>query len=167
MLITSVLGYIRARDALEETIYRQLTAARRRRRARSRPIFYYWRRTAPVVSTKMVVDATREFRSTFSELEQNQIPDELRWQLEEWYSQNYLPIVRRLLGKDVPLADYLPIGPAATYLQYYYIVANPQPSSRRKLIHLRRRWQRLQRCQCRLPSAAAHRGSRRSAYSTS
>ena len=59
----------------------------------------------------MVVDATREFRSTFSELEQNQIPDELRWQLEEWYSQNYLPIVRRLLGKDVPLADYLPIGP--------------------------------------------------------
>ena len=28
VLITSVLGYIRARDALEETIYNQLTAAR-------------------------------------------------------------------------------------------------------------------------------------------
>ena len=42
--------------------------------------------------------------------------------------------MRRLLGKDVPLADYLPIGSAATYLQYYYIVANPQPSSRRKLV---------------------------------
>ena len=135
VLITSVLGYIRARDALEETIYNQLTAARQ---SKARQVESYFRTISSelrlLASTKMVVDATREFRSTFSELEQNQIPDELRWQLEEWYGQNFLPIVRRLLGKDVPLADYLPIGPAATYLQYYYIVANPQPSSRRKLI---------------------------------
>ena len=135
VLITSVLGYIRARDALEETIYNQLTAARQ---SKARQVESYFRTISGelrlLASTKMVVDATREFRSTFSELEQKQIPDELRWQLEEWYGQNFLPIVRRLLGKDVPLADYLPIGPAATYLQYYYIVANPQPSSRRKLV---------------------------------
>jgi class 3 adenylate cyclase len=135
VLITSVLGYIRARDALEETIYNQLTAARQ---SKARQVEAYFRTIGSelrlLASTKMVVDATREFRSTFSELEQKQIPDELRWQLEEWYGQNFLPIVRRLLGKDVPLADYLPIGPAATYLQYHYIVANPQPSSRRKLV---------------------------------
>ena len=81
VLITSVLGYIRARDALEETIYNQLTAARQ---SKARQVESYFRTISSelrlLASTKMVVDATREFRSTFSELEQNQIPDELRWQ---------------------------------------------------------------------------------------
>ena len=135
VLITSVLGYIRARDALEETIYNQLTAARQ---IKARQVDSYFHTISNelrlLASTKMVVDATREFRSTFSELEQKPMPDELRRKLEEWYGQNFLPIVRRLLGKDVALADYLPIGAAAVYLQYHYIVANPQPSSRRKLV---------------------------------
>ena len=42
--------------------------------------------------------------------------------------------MRRLLGKDVALADYLPIGAAAMDPGYHYIVDNPQPSSRRKLV---------------------------------
>jgi class 3 adenylate cyclase len=135
VLITSVLGYIRAREALGKTIYNQLTAARQ---TKARQIEAYFRTIGNELrlfaSTKMVVDATREFRSTFSELEQKPMPDELRPEVEEWYGQNFLPIVRRLLGKEVALADYLPTGAAATYLQYHYIVANPQPSSRRKLI---------------------------------
>ena len=135
VLITSVLGYIRAREALEKTIYNQLTAARQ---TKARQIEAYFRTIGNELrlfaSTKIVADATREFRSTFSELEQKPMPDELRGEVEEWYDQNFLPIVRRLLGKDVALADYLPTGVAATYLQYHFIVANPQPSSRRKLV---------------------------------
>jgi class 3 adenylate cyclase len=135
VLITSVLGYIRAREALEKTIYNQLTAARQ---TKARQIEAYFRTIGNELrlfaSTKIVVDATREFRSTFSELEQKPMPDELRGKVEEWYGQKFLPIVRRLLGKEVALADYLPTGAAATYLQYHYIVANPQPSSRRKLV---------------------------------
>ena len=135
VLITSVLGYIRARDALEETIYHQLTAARQ---TKARQVESYFRTIGSelrlLASTKMVVDATREFRSTFSELEQKPMPGELRRNVEEWYDQNFLPIVRRLLDKDVAVVDYLPMGTAATYLQYHYIVVNPQPSSRRKLV---------------------------------
>jgi hypothetical protein len=135
VLITSVLGYMRARDALEETIYHQLTAARQ---TKARQVESYFRTIRNelrlLASTQMVVDATREFRSTFSELEQKQVPDELRRKVEDWYAQNFLPMARRLLSKDVPLADYLPVGPAATYLQYCYIVANPQPPARRKVV---------------------------------
>ena len=116
--------------------YNQLTAARQ---SKARQVESYFRTISSelrlVASTKMVVDATREFRSTFSKLEQKQIPDELRGQLEEWSGRKISSRREsRILGKDVPLADYLPIGAAATYLQYYYIVANPQPSSRRKLV---------------------------------
>ena len=32
------------------------------------------------------------------------------------------------------MSGYLPHGPAATYLQYHYIVANPQPAARRQLL---------------------------------
>src|SRR5204863_3281904 len=32
------------------------------------------------------------------------------------------------------VADYLPVGPAAYYLQYHYIVTNPHPKERRNLV---------------------------------
>ena len=37
VLVTGVLGYLQARDALQESIYNQLTAARKSKAARSRP----------------------------------------------------------------------------------------------------------------------------------
>ena len=40
----------------------------------------------------------------------------------------------RVLGKEPALADYLPVGAAPYYLQYHYIVANPNPQERRKLL---------------------------------
>lgn len=61
VLITSVLGYIRARDALEETIYKQLTAARQ---TKASQVESYFRTISNemrlLASSKMVVDATRE-----------------------------------------------------------------------------------------------------------
>ena len=37
-----------------------------------------------------------------------------------------MPEMTRVLGKEPALADYLPVGAAPYYLQYHYIVANPQ-----------------------------------------
>jgi len=45
-----------------------------------------------------------------------------------------MPDVRRLLGKDVPIADYLPVTGSAFYLQYHYIAENPHPPARRRLL---------------------------------
>ena len=42
--------------------------------------------------------------------------------------------MRRVLGKEPALADYLPVGAAPYYLQYHYIVTNPHPAERRKLL---------------------------------
>src|SRR5437660_11357085 len=63
VLITGVLGYIRARDALEQTILDQLTAARE---TKARQVQVYFRgirnEMRLLAATKMVVDATRGFR---------------------------------------------------------------------------------------------------------
>ncbi len=135
VLVTGVLGYVRARDALEETIYNQLTAARQ---TKTRQVETYFRSVRDdlrlLAQSKMVVDATRDFTRDFNELNDKQLPDGIRQKVEQWYEAHYLPDVRRLLGKDVPVADYLPQGPAATWLQYHYIVANPQPMARRRLL---------------------------------
>ena len=40
----------------------------------------------------------------------------------------------RVLGKELNINDYLPKGPAAYYLQYHYIVANPHSKEQRKLV---------------------------------
>ena len=135
VLVTGVLGYLNARDSLEETIYRQLSAARQ---TKARQVESYFRDTRNdlrlLATTKMVVDAMRDFRSAYDALEQKEAPAELNSKVDAWYKANYLPDIRRQLGKDVVAADFLPHGPAANYLQYQYIVTNPYPSAQRKLL---------------------------------
>ena len=135
VLVTSVLGYMRARDALEASIFNQLTAARRTKALEVENYFRTIRNELQVLAaSKMVVDATRGFSSAFEELDRRQDTGGLRAKLEDWYAKYYLPDVRHVLGRDVRLEDYLPVGPAATYLQHYYIAANMQPAAQRRLL---------------------------------
>ena len=64
VLVTGVLGYFRARDALEKAVFDQLTAARQ---TKTRQVETYFRTIQAelrlLATSKMVVDATREFRS--------------------------------------------------------------------------------------------------------
>jgi class 3 adenylate cyclase len=135
VLFTALLGYVRSREALEDAIFKQLTAARQ---TKSRQVEAYFRTVHNelrlLASTKMVVDAAKGFRAAFDELERKGVPEQMRLEVEQWYADRYLPEARRLAGKDLPLADYLPDGAAATYLQYHYIVANPHPAARRNLL---------------------------------
>ena len=45
-----------------------------------------------------------------------------------------MPDMARVLGREAALADYLPVGAAPYYLQFYYIVTNPNPATRRNLL---------------------------------
>jgi class 3 adenylate cyclase len=135
VLVTGTLGYVRARDALREAIYDQLTIARK---SKARQVETYFRtirnELSQLAATKMVVDAARGFNSGFDELAQSHVSFDIRRKVGDWYGAQFAPQMRRVLGKDPSIADYLPIGPAAYYLQYHYIVANPDPMERRKLL---------------------------------
>src|SRR5215471_3344905 len=126
VLVSAVLGYVRGRDALQEAIYNQLTAARQ---AKARQVETYFRTTRDelrlLASTKMVADAMRGFREGYDELDKTEVSPELRAKVRDWYVANVLPELKRMFGKDAVIDDYLPVGNAATYLQYHYIVANP------------------------------------------
>src|SRR5215467_11738911 len=126
VLVSAVLGYVRGRDALEEAIYNQLTAARQ---AKARQVETYFRTTRDelrlLASTKMVVEALHGFSDSYDDLDRFPAWPELRADVRDWYTANVLPELKRMFGKDANLDDYLPTGNAALYLQYHYIVANP------------------------------------------
>ena len=135
IVVTGLLGYVRARDALEQAIYNQLTTARE---IKARQIETYFRtihaQLRLLATSKMVVDSTREFRSAFNELDSQALPEGTRAEVSDWYRAHFLPEISRVLGKEPPLADYLPVGSGANYLQYHYVVKNPHPTERRRLL---------------------------------
>ncbi len=134
VLASSVLGYVSARDVLEDRIYAQLAAARQTKTRQVEDHFRNVRQDLLLLAhSKMVIEAMRGFREAVDELDQTPASDEMRRKVEAWYEANYMP-VRRLLGKDVPAADYLPTTSGGYYLQYHYIVDNPHPPARRRLV---------------------------------
>ena len=135
VLITGVLGYVRARDALEQTIFNQLTSARE---TKAHQVEIYFRSIRNemrlLAASKMVVDAMRGFRDAVDELDARPVPTEVRQRVLDWYDNDYMPRVRRLLGPDTPVKEFLPVGSAPYFLQDWYIVDNPYPKDRRKLV---------------------------------
>ena len=135
VLITGVLGYVRARDALEQTIFNQLTSARE---TKAHQVEIYFRSIRNemrlLAASKMVVDAMRGFRDAVDELDAQPVPTEVRQRVLDWYDNDYMPRVRRLLGPDTPVKEFLPVGSAPYFLQDWYIVDNPYPKDRRKLV---------------------------------
>jgi class 3 adenylate cyclase len=135
VLVTAVLGYVRARDSLEAAILNQLTAARQTKASQIESYFRTIRNELRVLAaSKMVMEATRAFHDAIVELEDKPVPDETRRKVDDWYEKTYMPVVRRLLDSNAATADYVPRTPAAFALQYAYIVANPNPPAQRILL---------------------------------
>src|SRR5580692_9047753 len=74
VLVTGVLGYMRARDALQESIYSQLTATRK---SKARQVETYFRtirsELGQLAVSKMAIDAARAFNAGFDELERSDV----------------------------------------------------------------------------------------------
>ncbi|WP_428685428.1 adenylate/guanylate cyclase domain-containing protein [Reyranella sp.] len=135
VMITGVLGYIRARDALERAIFAQLTAARETKAHQVESYFRTVRNEVRLLAaSKMVVDATRGFREAVDELDAKEVPAGVKQAVQGWYDTQYMPTVRKLLGKDVSADEYLPMTAAPYFLQDLYIVRNPHPAGRRDLL---------------------------------
>jgi class 3 adenylate cyclase len=135
VMITGVLGYIRAREALERAIFAQLTAARETKAHQVESYFRTVRNEIRLLAaSKMVVDATRGFREAVDEYDGKPVPPEVKESVHGWYDGHYMPMVRKLLGKDVPDTEFIPSSPASYILQDLYIVRNPHPDGRRDLL---------------------------------
>jgi class 3 adenylate cyclase len=135
VLITGVLGYMQARDSLEQSIINQLTAARQTKAHQVENYFRSIRNEMRLlVGTKMVVEAMRGFRDAVDELDRTQVPAEIAGRVRQWYDDQYMPMVRRLLGPETPVREFLPAGNAPYFLQDRFIVENPHSAQQRLLL---------------------------------
>lgn len=133
--LTGTLGYFHARDALEKAVYHQLTSARQTKARQVESYFRTIRSELRLLATsKMVVDSTREFRIAVEQLDKAGVQPDQQQAVSDWYAQHFIPQMTKILGREPAVSDYLPVGGAPYYLQYHYIVANPNPSERRKLL---------------------------------
>lgn len=135
VIVTGAIGYVRARDALEKAVLDHLTSVRQ---AKARQVETYFRRISTdlrlLAASKMVVDATRDFGTAFSELDGGDASPDLRSAVADWYAAAVLPGMARLYGSNVNLTDYLPAGAAAYQLQSRYLVGNRNQDDRRSLL---------------------------------
>lgn len=135
VLVTGVLGYFRARDALEQAVFDQLTTIRQ---TKARQVETYFNTINSelrlLASSKMVADATRAFKIEVAKIDRGDTSPELRKKVSDWYVANLMPDMTRILGEKAALANYLPVGAAPYYLQYDYIVSNPHSTERRSLL---------------------------------
>ena len=114
VLITGVLGYVRAREALERTIFDQLTAARE---TKARQVETYFRSIRNemrlLAASKMVVDAMRGFRDAVDELDRKDVPPDVRQQGRRLvqraiHADGAAPAGRRHAGQGFPARGAAP-----------------------------------------------------------
>jgi len=134
VLITGLLGYVRARDALERTIFDQLTVAARDKMRQIENLFRSIRGEMRLLAasrwslTPCVASVAPSTSSTA-----RPCPRDIRGRVDGWYNDQYMPMVRRLLGADTPVKEFLPAA-RRLFLQDWYVVDNPQPHDRRSLL---------------------------------
>jgi class 3 adenylate cyclase len=135
VLITGGLGYIQAREALEQSIYNQLTAARETKAHQVENYFRSIRNDMRLLAgSKMVVDGMIGLRDAVDELDRMEVPPKVLQHVNTWYDTKYMPMVRRLVGPDAPAHDFLPTGSGPYFLQDRFIVENPHPAQQRRLL---------------------------------
>jgi class 3 adenylate cyclase len=135
VLISGGLGYASARDALEQSIYNQLTAARE---TKTHQVENYFQSIAGEIqllaNTAMVVEAMHSFRDAVDELDRTEVPDAVRTRVESWYADQFMPTIHRQLGPGAPVEAFLPTGSAPYFLQDRYIVTNPNRTGQRRAL---------------------------------
>jgi hypothetical protein len=97
---------------LATSVFDQLTTARQ---ARARQIETYFRTIQAelrLLPSKMIIEATREFRGAVEELERTGVRPELRRTVSDWYAEHFIPKMKHVLGREPALADYLPVAAA-------------------------------------------------------
>ena len=136
VLITGVLGYVRAREALERTIFAQLTAARE---TKARQVETYFRSIRGemrlLAASKMVVDAMRGFRDAVDELDRKDVPPSApegrRLVRRPIHADGAPPAGRRHAGQGLPAhrrGALFPAGPV--YRRQPASGGAPQPAQR-------------------------------------
>ena len=135
LVLVGLLSYFGGKSAVEETTLDHLTSVRASKANQIQEYFSQIRSQARIFARdRMIVDAMADFDDAHQELFDLELAQEQRDAVIAYYEEEFLPRLEAHLESPPDLADYLPIDDADFYLQYHYIVANPNPEGERGLL---------------------------------
>jgi class 3 adenylate cyclase len=135
ILVVGYLGYASGKEALTESSFNHLTSLRVAKAEEIRLYFMQIRGHLQALSEdRMVIEAAQSFRAAFQELRGRPIPPAWDERLTTYYREEFLRRLASNVEGEPVLEAYKPTEPVSSHLQYHYLAANPQPTSKKGLL---------------------------------
>ena len=133
--IIGYLGFATGKAVLRRQTLSQFAAIQASKAVQIGSYFDHVQKQAQTFSEDlMMIEAMKAFNHSFHALNTKRIPAEWQEGLASSYSHDFMPSLADDLPNVLPVETYLPKAPAAQYLQYFYIVKNPNPKGRRGVL---------------------------------
>lgn len=135
LLLTGVLSYAIGSSGLIRAASNQLVALRN---SRAEAVSNYFKALHDHVLTMsesfMVIDGVKNLNAAYAQLANAKLNPEQQASLKKYYSDVFLPQLRKSIPGEPLLGTYLPATPQHQYLAYHYTVNNPS-QAKRQLLH--------------------------------
>ena len=127
LLLTGLLSYNIGSSVLTTAVTNQLVAMRNSRAEALKDYFGFLRNHVLTMSEGfLVIDGLKDFRAAFLKLQNTTLSAEQQKKLVAYYTDVFIPKLKKNLEGEPALATYLPNTPADRYLTYHYTANNPR-----------------------------------------
>lgn len=135
IVVITYLGYRSGQENLTDRVFSQLTSVRASKADRIEAYFKnIHNHTQTLSEDPAISSAIQEFTAAERKLQTVPITPTIDRQLTSYYRDAFLPrLTKTEIGTPV-IESYIPKAPAARYLQYHYIAANPHPVGKKMLL---------------------------------
>jgi len=127
LLLTGLVSYSIGSKVLTTAVTNQLVALRNSRVDALKDYFGFLRNHVLTMSEGfLVIDGLRDFRAAYPKLQNTTLSAEQQKKLVAYYTDVFIPKLKKNVDGEPALATYLPNTPADRYLTYHYTANNPR-----------------------------------------
>ncbi len=127
LLLTGLLSYNIGSNVLTTAVTNQLVALRNSRAEALQDYFGFLRNHVLTMSEGfLVIDGLKDFRAAFPKLQNTTLSAEQQKKLVAYYTDVFIPKLKKNVEGEPALATYLPNTPTDRYLTYHYTANNPR-----------------------------------------
>jgi class 3 adenylate cyclase len=128
LLLTGLVSYSIGSHVLTTAATNQLIALRNSRVESIKDYFGFLSNHVLTMGEGfLVIDSLKDFRAAFAKLDSTVLSPEQQKKLVGYYSDVFMPKLKKNVEGDPALATYLPQTPADRFFSYYYTANNPYP----------------------------------------
>ncbi len=133
-MVLIYIGYVNGKNAINESIFNQLTSVKASKKYQIESYFREIGNITEVLGENdMIAQALSDFKSGFRSIGKTELNAECSQRLSTHYDEFLDQVSQNMDIKDNPEL-YYPTSVEACYLQYEYIIENPNPSGEKHLM---------------------------------